>query len=125
MSPTGKRVLIVATTGTEAPERCTAPFFFARVAALKGSRVSICFILRSALLLKKGIAETLYAKENGRPLSDFICRALETGVEFYVCDAALQMCDMTSNDLIDDVENLVGPSFLITEGFEADLVLNF
>ncbi len=125
MSPTGKQVLIVATTGTEAPERCTAPFLFAHAAALKGTKVSICFILQSVFLLKKGIAETLYAKEGGLPLSDFICQALEAGVEFYVCDAALQMCDMTSNDLIDDVENLVGPSFLITKGIEADLVLNF
>ena len=125
MDPQGKTVFIVATTGPEAPERCTAPFFFGREAALKGARVSICFVLRSALLLKKGVAETLCAKEAGHPLSTFIKAALRAGVEFNVCDAALYMCDMTPDDLVEEVENLVGPSFLITKGLEADLTLSF
>jgi predicted peroxiredoxin len=125
LDPTGKQVLIIASTGPEIPDRCTAPFFFASEAARKGAKVSICFILNSACLLKKGVAETLYARENGRPLSDFILLALKTGVEFYICDAALQVCTMTPEDLIDEVENLVGPSFLITRGLDADLVLNF
>ena len=125
MDLTGKQVLIIATTGPEETERSTAPFFFARTAALKGARASICFILRSVLLLKKGVAETLYAKEDGQPLSEFIRLARKAGVEFYICDAALQACAMTPEDLIEEAENLVGPVFLITHGIEADLVLNF
>jgi predicted peroxiredoxin len=125
MDPTGKKVLIVATTGPEAPERCVAPFLFAREAALKGAEVGVCFVLRGALLLKQGVAETLYGKEGGDPLSDFVRQSLVAGVTFYVCAAALEMCDMTPDDLIEEVENLVGPSFLITKGIEADLVLSF
>lgn len=87
--------------------------------------MSICFIVRSALLLKRGVAETLYAKQGGRPLDDFVRLALRAGVEFYVCDAALQMCDMAPDDLIEEVEHLVGRSFPITRGLEADLVLSF
>jgi len=125
VDPKDKTVFIVATSGPEAPERCAAPFFFGREAALKGAQVSICFVLQSALLLKKGVAENLRAKEGGHPLSAFIKAALRAGVEFNVCDAALQMCDMTPDDLIEQVENLVGPSFLITKGLEADLTLSF
>jgi hypothetical protein len=125
VDPKGKTVFIVATTGPEAPERCAAPFFFGREAALKGAQVSICFVLRSALLLKKGVAETLYAKEGGHSLITFIKAALRAGVEFNVCDAALQMCDVSPDDLMDEVENLVGPSFLVTRGLEADLTLSF
>ena len=125
MDITGKHVLIVASSGTEAPERCTAPFFFAQTAARKGAQVRICFILKAAELLRTGVADTVYAKENSRPLSDFIHLALKAGVELYVCDAALQACDMSPDDLMDEVEHLVGPSFLITQGIEADLVLNF
>lgn len=124
MDTKDKHILIVATTGPKARERCTAPFLFAHEAARKGTQVSICFVLQSALLLKKGVAEALCAKEGGDLLSDFIRRAHVVGVTFYVCDAALQMCDMTQDDLIEEVENLVGPSFLITKGLEADLVLN-
>jgi hypothetical protein len=119
------KVLIVATCGPEQPERCVAPFFFAQKAADLGAKVNICFILQSPLLLKPGIAENLCAKEGGHPLSHFIHSALEAGVELNVCDAALKMNDMSPDDLIEEVDNLVGPSFLIIRGLEADLVLNF
>ncbi len=125
MDPHNKSVLIVATSGPGTPERCAAPFLFAREAALKGARVRICFVLTSALLLKRGVAESLYAKEGGHPVSHFIKAALRASVELDVCDAALQMCDMTPDDLIEEVENLVGPSYLITQGLESDLVLSF
>lgn len=123
MDPKGKRILIVATHGPEAPDRCTAPFFFARKAAVLGSKVSICFILHSALLLKQGIAETICGKEGGRTVRDFLDHATAAGVGLYACDAALKMNDMNPEDLIEEVDNLVGPNFLITEGLEADLVL--
>lgn len=119
------KVLIVATCGPENPERCAAPFFFAQQAADLGASVSICFILQSPLLLKPGIAENLRAKEGGSPISDFIQIALKAGVEFNVCDAALKMNDMSPDDMIEEVDNLVGPSFLVTRGLESDLVLSF
>jgi predicted peroxiredoxin len=118
-------ILIVATFGPENPDRCAAPFFFAERAAAMGVRVSICFILHSALLLKQGVAENVYAKEGGRPISHFIQKALAAGVSFHVCDAALKLNDMSPDDLIEEADNLVGPNYLITKGLEADLVLNF
>lgn len=63
-----------------------------------------------------GVAEKLYAKKNGRPLSDFIRLALKAGVGLFVCDAVLDACSMTPDDVIYEVENLVGPSLLITKG---------
>ncbi len=125
IDPKGADVLIVATSGPNTPERCAAPFFFAREAALKGAHVRICFVLTSALLLKKGVAESLCAQEGGHPISHLLRAALRAGVELNVCDAALQMCSMTPDDLIEEVENLVGPSYLITQGLASDLVLSF
>ncbi len=119
------KVLIVATYGPETPERCAAPFLFAQQAADLGASVNIYFALQSVLLLKPGVAENLRAKEGGFLISDFIQIALKAGVEFDVCDAALQMNDMSPDDLIEEVEILVGPSFLITRGLESDLVLSF
>jgi predicted peroxiredoxin len=58
-------------------------------------------------------------------LSAFIRAALRAGVEFNVCDAAPQLCDMTPDDLMDEVENLVGPLFLVTQGLAADLTQSF
>jgi len=122
---TGKKVLIVASSGPEMPDRCSAPFFFAQKAAALGAQVGICFILHSALLLKPGVAESICSKEGGRTVRQFLDAALQAGVSLHACDAALKMNDMTPEDLIEEVDSLVGPNYLITAGLEADLVLNF
>ncbi len=120
-----KQVLIVATCGPELPQRTPAPFLFAQQAAAQGHQVSICFVLQAPLLLKRDLIGTVRAKEGGRTMREWVDETLAAGVTFYVCDAALQLCDMTPDDLIDEVENLVGPSFLITQGLASDLVLSF
>jgi predicted peroxiredoxin len=125
MNPKDARILIVATIGTEIPKQCTAPFLFAQEAAGMGADVSICFVAQGPVLLKQGMAENVYPKEGDRPLSDLIEETLKAGVKFQVCGAALDLNGMTPDDLIEDVEDLVGPSFLITRGLEVDLVLNF
>ena len=125
MDPKGKKVLIVATHGPEAPERCSTPFFFAEKAARLGAEVSICFILHGALLVKQGVAEQICPTEGGRTVRSFLERAVASGVSLNVCDAAMKMNDMTADDLIDEVDNLVGPNYLITAGLDADLVLTF
>lgn len=121
----GKKVLIVASFGMNNPERCPAPFLFAGEAAKAGAEAGICFVLQAPQILKRGAAENLRAKEGGRTLRQFIDEALELGVKFYVCDAALLLCDMTPEDLIEEIDDLVGPSFLIKQGLKSDLVLSF
>jgi predicted peroxiredoxin len=120
-----KKVFITATFGPANPERCPGAFLFAQEAAKAGAEVSLCFVLQAPLLLKNGLAEKLYAKEGGRTIREFIDDTLNAGVRFYVCDAALELCDMTPEDLIEEMDLLVGPSFVITEGLKADLVLTY
>lgn len=122
---TGKKVFVIATFGSANPERCPAPFVFAGEAAKAGAEVGINFVLQAPLMLKQGVAETLHSKEGGRTIREFIDEALGLGVKFYVCDTALVLCDMTPEDLIEEAEDLVGPSFLIKKGLESDLVLSF
>ena len=121
----GKYVLVVATFGSSNPERCPAPFMFAGEAVKAGAEAAICFVLQAPQLLKRGIAENLRAKQGGRTIREFIDEALALGIKFYVCDAALQLCNMTPEDLIDEVEELVGPSFVVKQGLKSDLVLSF
>jgi predicted peroxiredoxin len=125
LDPHGKRVFIVATFGPDNPERCPAPFLFSQEAAKAGAQVGLCFVLQAPLLLKKGVPEDLYAKPGGRSIRQFIDETLAAGVQLYVCDAAMELCDMTPEDLIDEIDNLVGPSFLITQGLDADLAYTF
>ena len=123
--PEGANILIVMTSGPDTPERCAAPFFFAQGAAAMEAEVSMLFTMQGTQLLKQGVAENLYAKEGGRSISQFIKDTLDAGVTFYVCAASLELNNMSPDDLIEDVDNLVGSTFLITQGLDADLVLNF
>jgi len=120
-----KKFFITATYGPANPERCPGAFLFAQEAAKVSTDVSLCFVLQAPLLLKEGIAENLYPKEGGHSIREFIDETLSAGVKFYVCDAALELCGMVAEDLIEEIDHLVGPSFVISEGLKADLVLNF
>jgi uncharacterized protein len=125
IDPAGSKVLIVMSSGPDTPGRCITPFFFARGAANMKADVSMFFTMQGTLLLKKGVAETICAKQGGRPVSTFLKAAMAGGVKFFVCSASLELNDMTPDDLIDEVDNLVGRNFLISEGLDSDLVLNF
>jgi predicted peroxiredoxin len=120
-----KKILMMLTSGPGTPERCAAPFFFAIGAAKMGHDVSLFFTMQATQLLKCGVAEHICAKEGGRPLSDFIQRALDSGVKFYICSASLELNDMSQTDLIEEVDNLVSSTFLTKRGLESDLVLSF
>ena len=120
-----EKVLIVMTSGPDTPERCAAPFFFATGAAAMGYDVSMFFTMQGTKLLQQGVAEKVYPKEGGRPISEFIQNALNADVQFFVCSASLELNDMAPDDLIEEVDNLVGSLFLTEKGLESDLVLNF
>ena len=121
----GKKVLVVATFGSDNPERCPGPFVFAGEAAKGGAEAGICFVLQAPLILKQGVADNLRPREGARTIREFIDEALELGVKFYVCDTALDLCSMTPEDLIEEAEDLVGTSFLVKQGLKSDLILSF
>lgn len=123
--PETQKVLVTATYGPANPERCPGAFVFATEAAKAGAQTSLVFVLQAPLLLKRGVADTLHPKEGGRSIREFIDESLQAGVQFYACDTALELCDLTADDLIEEIDMLVGPVFLITEGLKADLVLTF
>jgi uncharacterized protein len=125
MDPEGAKVLIVMTSGPKTPERCAAPFFLAQSAAAQEADVSMFFTIQGTLLLKQGVAEQVHVIEGGRSISQFIQDTLRAGVKFYVCASSLEANGMTPDDLIEDVDFLVGGTFPITAGLDADLVLSF
>jgi predicted peroxiredoxin len=120
-----KKILMMLTSGPGTPERCAAPFFFAIGAAKMGHDVSLFFTMQATQLLKCGVADHICAKEGARPLSEFIQRALDSGVKFYICSSSLELNDISQTDLIEEVDNLVSSTFLTKRGLESDLVLSF
>ncbi len=117
------KVVIFVTSGPETPQRCATPFYMASTAAAMDSEVEMIFQIDGVLLLKKGVAENIVAKEGGKKISDFIREAKEADVEMRVCSAALQLHDMTEDDLIDECNGVVGAAHMTDHGLDADLVL--
>ena len=116
-------VVVFVTSGPETPQRCATPFYMANVAAAMDSEAEMIFQIDGVLLLKKGVAEGLIAKEGGKLIIDFIREAKEAGVEMKVCSAALQLHDMTEDDLIEECDGVVGAAYMIDQGLAADMVL--
>jgi len=78
------------------------------LAAAMDYEVTMFFTIDGTLLLKKGIAETIYPKAGGKPVGDFLKDAMEAGVEFTACTASMELHDLTAEDLIDDVKMVGG-----------------
>ncbi len=104
------RVMIIMTSGPDTPRRCATPFFFASLAAAMEYECIMFFTIDGTLLLKKGLAETVYPKAGGKPVSEFIQDAMDAGVQFLACTASTELHDLQPSDLIDGVKMVGGAS---------------
>ena len=118
------KVLIVMTSGPETPRRCATPFYLASVAVAMDYEAAIYFTVDGTLLLKKGVAETVYAKPDGKPISTFMSDALEMGVQFLACTASLELHDLQPDDLIPGTK-MVGAAKMWEWAEESKTVLTF
>jgi hypothetical protein len=118
------KVLIVMTSGPDTPRRCATPFFFATLAAAMDYEVTMFFTIDGTLLLKKGMAETVYPKAGGKPVSAFIQDALDAGVKFTACTASTELHDLKPEDLLDGVK-MVGGAYMWQLAEDAKTTLTF
>ena len=102
------KILIIMTSGPDTPRRCATPFFFATLAAAMDYEVTMFFTIDGTLLLKKGMAETVYPKEGGKPVSGFLQDAMDADVTFLACTASMELHDLKADDLIDGVKMVGG-----------------
>ncbi len=119
------KVTIFVTHGPSTPERCATPFYMASTALAMDCEAEMIFQIDGALLLKKGIAENLVAKEQGKKVIDFMREAKEAGVVLHVCSAALQLHDMTPDDLIEECDDVVGAAYMIDAALNSHMVLTY
>ena len=116
-----KLVIIMANTDPRNGEELGAPIFQATVAAAMDYEVEVICTATSGILMKKGVAESLFVKP-GSPKSvyEFIKDAHEAGVKFYSCSPNLDLFDITKDDLIPECEGIVGGAYLIEQIMEDD-----
>jgi predicted peroxiredoxin len=83
-----EKLVVFMLTGPENPRRCVTPFLVAMAALASDWDVSMYFACDGVLLLKRGLAATLYVMEGGRPLSEFMRQAMDLGAKLYGCSPA-------------------------------------
>ena len=117
------KVTVFVTCGPETPQRCATPFYMANIAAAMDSEAELIFQIDGVLLMKKGVADGIVAKEGGKKIMDFILEAKEAGVAMKVCSAALALHDMKEDDLIEQCDGVVGAAYMTDRGLDSNLVL--
>ena len=117
-----RTLLIVVTSGPEAPRRCVTPFQVAAIGALMEWDVSMYFTIGGARLLKKGVAETVQREVGGKSVGEWLHDAVDLGVKMYVCTDSMELNDVTREDLLDGVE-LAGIATMLAMADEARIVL--
>ena len=116
-----KMLIIMANTDPRNGEELGAPIFQASVAAAMEYEVEVICTATSGRLMKKGVAEKLFIKEDSpKSVYDFIKDAYEAGVKFYCCSPNLDLFDMSKEDLIPECEGIVGGAYLIEQVMEEE-----
>ena len=120
-----QKIVFVVTHGKEFKERLEPPLHLASLAAMLDAEVIMVYTMSAGLLLKKGVPENLIPMEGKNPYIETLREAKEVGAKIYVCSPVLEMYNLTRKDFIEEVDDIVGGMFLVTESLEADVVYTF
>lgn len=118
------KILIIMTSGPDTPRRCATPFFFATLATAMDYEVTMFFTIDGTLLLKKGLADTVFPKEGGKSAGEFLREAIESGVKMTACTASLELHGLSPEDLIPEAR-LVGGASMWQMAEESKVILTF
>jgi predicted peroxiredoxin len=119
------KLLIIQTSGTQTPEKIPAGFFIATTAAAMNMDATIVFTVNGATVVEKQAAEKTAVKEGGATLKSFLDQAVTAGVKLMVCHQSLDLHDLEPDNLIDEVEEIIGAAALLDMTLDADVVLTF
>ncbi|MGH8969238.1 MAG: DsrE family protein [Actinomycetes bacterium] len=112
------RTLVVkATAGLDAPERCSQAFTVAAVAASGGVEVSLWLTGESAWFALPGRAEE-FALPEAAPLPDLLAAVLEAGT-VTVCSQCAARRSITGDDVIPGVR-IAGAQLFVQESLAED-----
>ena len=116
-----KLLIVMVNTDPRHGAELGAPFFQATVAAAMEFDVEVVITGGAGELVKKGVPENLYVQEGSdKSVYDFISDAAEAGVNFKACTPALDLLGVDKSGLIDEVEEIVGGAYVITQAMDED-----
>lgn len=132
-----EKMCIIVSKGTL--DMAYPPFILATTAAAMGFDVHMFFTFWGLNILVKGKADKLklpgamslftgmmkkkMKKLNIPSISEFIKKAKEAGVKLYACETTMQVMDIKPEDLIPEVDNIVGASTFMDLASDSKMVL--
>jgi predicted peroxiredoxin len=119
------KYLYMMTTGDEVPTRASLPFQLATAAALVGNDSTLVLTATGVRLVKKGLAEELTIAHEMPKLRHFIDLAKEAGVQLLACSGGLDVTGLKPEDLIPELDGIIGGLTFNEMAGEADVVLTF
>jgi predicted peroxiredoxin len=115
-----KLLIILVNTDPSNPSELTAPFFQATVAAAMEYEVEVIITGRTGELAIKGAAaDIVLPQDQSRTVYDIIKDAHDSGVRFKTCVTTVEQW---GDDLIPEIEEVVGGAYLISEAMDDDTV---
>ncbi len=121
----GQKILIMVTFGENYPDRLEPPLHLAGLGAALDTEVSMVYTMSGGLLLKKGNAERIVPMAGKKTYLESVQEVKEYGVKIYVCSPTLERYGLTREDFIDEVDDIVGGMWAVTEALDSDLTLTF
>jgi uncharacterized protein len=110
-----KIVIMLLNVSPEIPTALGVPFFQASAAAAMDLEVEIYFASRTALLLRKGVAETLYPSgRREKSVYGFMQDAHRLGAKFYTCQAAMTEYGLDADSAIPELDGVAGGAAFIS-----------
>lgn len=110
-----RRLLVKATSGQDAPERCAQAFTVSSVAALSGAEVSLWLTGEATWLAVPGRAEA-FDLPHSAPLADLRDSVLSEGT-LTVCTQCAARRELTQADLLPGVR-LAGAAVFVSEALD-------
>jgi len=116
-----KKLLIMLTHSSDAPERACAALSVAGTALANGIDLAIFGVNDGALLMKKGYVETVKNHKAFPPLAKLLNTLIEAEQKFYVCAACAKQYGFRDTDLIPNAE-LAGAQTVIELAMEREVM---
>ncbi|MDD3516953.1 MAG: DsrE family protein [Chromatiales bacterium] len=119
-----KLVIMLLNLNPDIPGTLGTPFFHATAAAAMELEVSVYFASRTAKLLRRGFAESLFpGKSHEKSVYSFMRDAHEAGARFYACGVALTEHEIGQDETIPEVDGIRGAAAFIGEIAEDGVIV--
>lgn len=119
------KYLYMQTNGPEMAAKSSLPFQLAAAAVMAGNEATVVLSALGCNLVKKGVAEELLVAPEMPRLRHFIDLARECEVQILVCSGGLDVCGLKPDDLMPELDGIIGGMTFNEMAGEADVVMVF